>query len=200
MGVSGTGPVLAQPAVGSAAGGVRHCMHMQVGAHQPAAHLLCGHQAGRNRAHRLAHTSTPSSPAHARSTPTNRRARGARPPVNTSSTCPASVICSGLPSCGFAGQVVDLAGTCTAGGGAANVTYLVNGVPTTTATCPALNAAVNIAVVAIYTKGPLAGVVLAPSVTLQLQGEAKGEAGQALCVSGEQAGGAHPTGRQALVI
>ena len=57
--------------------------------------------------------------------------------VNTSSLC-TPVVCT-TPACSFAGQVVNLLGSCTPGASQAALRYIVNGVNATTAVCPGPN-------------------------------------------------------------
>lgn len=76
---------------------------------------------------------------HARTPPPFPTLRAA--PSEQLSDCPApqAITCPTPPQCPAAGAVVQLAGTCASGLPGAALNYLVDGVPATTATCPAGN-------------------------------------------------------------
>jgi hypothetical protein len=56
-----------------------------------------------------------------------------------------SITCRNV-SCSAPGVVIPLAGTCNASNPDASLVYLVNGVPSTSMTCPAVNATVTVTV------------------------------------------------------
>jgi hypothetical protein len=57
-----------------------------------------------------------------------------------------SITCNNVTACSAPGQVIPLAGSCSASNPNASLVYLVNGVPSTSMTCPPVNTTVTVTV------------------------------------------------------